>query len=251
MAGADRVEDPHARSEAELLLANRRFYDALWMDAKLVSPECFNTWPIVSALLSKASRRLEIAPGLRPRLPIADTYFVEISVPALTQLHVRGGLVTLSRATALPFDDCAFDLLGALDIIEHIDDDAAFAELARVAKPGATLLLSAPLHPSRWTPVDYIVGHRRRYEPHSLVKKLQQHGFCVEGSAVYGMQPRSPWLVQIGMWYLQHKREQAIWWLNRVMMPLTLCLQRPLCFHVDLIQIDQVDEIILVCRRRG
>jgi SAM-dependent methyltransferase len=252
VAGTDRVEDPHARSDAELLLANQRFYDALWMGAKLVSPERFNTWPIVSALLSQASRRLEIGPGLRPRFPIADTYFVEISAPALTQLHARGGLVALGRATALPFDDCAFDLLGALDIVEHIDDDdAVFSELARVAKPGAILLLSAPLHTSHWTPVDYIVGHRRRYEPHWLLRMLRQHGFYVERSAGYGMQPRPTWLVQIGLWYLQHKRKRAIWWYNRVMMPLALRLQRPLRFQAGMIQTNPIDEILLVCRRRS
>jgi SAM-dependent methyltransferase len=252
VAEASVVADPHARSDAELLLANRRFYDALWMGAKLVSPERFNTWPIVSPLLSQASRRLEIGPGLRPRLPIAGTYFVEISVPALTALHARGGLVTFSRAAALPFDDHAFDLLSALDIVEHTDDDdAVFGELARVAKPGAILLLSAPLHPSHWTSVDYIVGHRRRYEPRRLFTKVQRHGFYVECSAAYGMQPRPTWAVQIGLWYLQNKRKRASWWFNRVMMPLALRLQRPLRFQFGPIQTDPIDEILLVCRRRS
>jgi hypothetical protein len=142
-------------------------------------------------------------------------------------------------------------LLSALDIVEHIDDDdAVFAELARVARPGAVLLLSAPLHPSRWTSVDYIVGHRRRYEPHRLIEKLNQYGFYIERSAAYGMQPQPIWLVEIGMWYLQHKRERAIWWLNRVMMPLALRLQRPLHFHAGLIQTGRIDAIVLVCRRR-
>lgn len=37
----------------------------------------------------------------------------------------------------------------ALWFIEHVDDeDGAMAELVRLARPGATLLLSTPLHPS-------------------------------------------------------------------------------------------------------
>jgi len=37
----------------------------------------------VQSLLRPAGLRLEVAPGLRPRLPIEDTQFVDISAPAL------------------------------------------------------------------------------------------------------------------------------------------------------------------------
>ena len=42
---------------------------------------------------------------------------------------------------------------GRVAIIEHVDEDEqAMAELARVAAPGAALLISMPLHPALWTP---------------------------------------------------------------------------------------------------
>ena len=63
--------------------ANREFYDALWTDARLVAPERFNTWPLARALSDRSPRRLEVAPGLRPRLPLAGTVFVDVSAPAL------------------------------------------------------------------------------------------------------------------------------------------------------------------------
>ena len=245
------VDDLHARSDAELLAANRRFYDSLWAWADLSDPERFNTWPLVRSLVRPATRCLEVAPGLRPRLPISGTYFVDISTPALAQLHASGGIVALGLATALPFRDGAFDLLSALDIIEHVDDDgAAFDELARLARPGALLLLSAPLHPSRWTAFDHIVGHRRRYEPHRLAAKLQEHGFCIERSSAYGMRPRPSWLVNVGMWFLTRQPARAIWWLNNVLMPLAEYFQRPLRLHDGLASTDAIDEILLVCRRR-
>jgi SAM-dependent methyltransferase len=244
-------EDPHSRSDAELLVANRGFYDPLWTDADLILPERYETWPLVHSLLPHATRRLEIAPGLRPRLPIAGTHFVDISAPALARLHAGGGLVALGVATALPFSDGAFDLLSALDIVEHVDDeDAVFGGLARLARPGAVLLLSAPLHPSRWTSFDDIVGHRRRYEPHRLTAKLEQCGFDVERSAAFGIRSLPSWLVDLGMWFLMHRRERAIWWYNHVMMPLALRLQRPLGLHDGLLPMDAIDEVLLVCRRR-
>src|ERR1044072_440597 len=97
------------------LATNRRYYDQLWRDAHLVEPERFNTWPLVSSLLAQSPRRLEVAPGLRPRLPIAATQFVDVSAPAVTKLVARGARATLGLISALPFRDGAFDLVCALD----------------------------------------------------------------------------------------------------------------------------------------
>ena len=52
--------------ERELLDLNRRFYDLLWSGARLVEPQRFNTWPLVSSVLPGSKRQLEVAPGLRP-----------------------------------------------------------------------------------------------------------------------------------------------------------------------------------------
>src|SRR5580692_8994927 len=91
------------RGERNLLDKNRGFYDMLWSGASLVEPQRFNTWPLVQSLLPSGSRRLEVAPGLRPRLPILGTQFVDISAPALTKLRGRGAQVVLGKVTSLPF----------------------------------------------------------------------------------------------------------------------------------------------------
>ncbi len=237
-----------AQSAQDLRDENRRFYDLLWSSARLVEPERFNTWPLVRSLLPESARRLEVAPGLRPRLPLKDTQFVDISAPALAKLRARSAHVVLGEVTSLPFADDAFDLVCALDIIEHVDDDdGALSELSRVAKPGGTLLISTPLHPSRWTPFDDLVGHKRRYEPQCLVAKLTQHHLAVASTAVFGMQPRSSLLVNIGMWWLTHHRERAMWWYNRAFMPLGLWFQNELDLTPGMIATDEVDEILLVC----
>jgi len=241
-----------ARTDSELLDANRHFYDALWSDARLVEPEHFNTWPLVRSLLASAQHRLEVAPGLRPRLPIEDTQFIDISAPALAKLGARGGTGALGSITALPYRNAVFDLICAFDVIEHVDDDErALAELSRVAAPGAALITSAPLHPALWTAFDDFVGHRRRYEPERLVAKLARHGFAVAHSAVFGMQPKSPRLVDLGMWFLLHRRARAMWWYNRVIMPLGARFQKPLALAEGLIDTAEVGEVLLVCRRRG
>lgn len=238
--------------ELEILDRNRRFYDSLWASARLVDPQRFNTWPLVRSLLHQSGRRLEVGPGLRPRLPIEGTQFVDISAPALSILRERGAHVALSQVTSLPFADGAFDLVCALDIVEHVDDDnGALSELSRVAKSGATVLISTPLNPSLWTSFDDFVGHKRRYEPPSLLAKLERHHLVVERSAIFGMKPRSSRLVDIGMWWLTRHRRQAMWAYNRAFMPLGLRLQKDLHLVPGMIATDDVDEILLVCRRDG
>src|SRR5581483_7765205 len=142
-----------ARGESGLTESNRRFYDGLWADARLVEPQRFNTWPLISELCEHAERRLEIAPGLHA-------------------LRERNAKAAQGLIGTLPFQSHSFDVVCAFDIVEHVaDDDAAFAELSRVAVSGATLLLSVPLHPQAWTAFDDFVGHCRRYAPDALAAK--------------------------------------------------------------------------------
>jgi hypothetical protein len=94
------------------------------------------------------------------------------------------------------------------------------------------------------------VGHRRRYEPKQILAKLSEHGFAVERSAVFGMQPRSSRLIDAGMWWFTHHRERAMWWYNRVFMPLGLRFQSALAFVTGMIDAEEIDGVLLVCRRR-
>ncbi len=63
----------------------------------------------------------------------------------------------------LPADDL-YDCIIYIDVIEHIEDDAA--ELARAAehlKPGGFLVALSPAHQWLFTPFDEAIGHYRRY----------------------------------------------------------------------------------------
>src|SRR5947207_12077650 len=138
-----------------IVATNRAFNDTLWWKARLQRPDRFNTWPLVSDLLPFAAARLEIGPGLRPRLPIAGTHFIDISPPVIEQLKARGGLAVRGDIGLLPFDDETFDLVCAFDIIEHVeDDDRAFGEMTRVLKNGGVLIFSVPMHTELWSDFD-------------------------------------------------------------------------------------------------
>jgi len=183
-------------------------------------------------------------------LPIADTVFVDISTEALSRLRDRGGYVALATVTAMPFPDVTFDLVCAFDIVEHVEaDDACFSELARLARPGSTMLLSVPLHPSRWSRFDDIVGHYRRYDPTLLTEKLLRYGFVIERSAPFGMRPTSSSLASIGMDLLARYPAQGFWCYNNVLLPLAIKRQKPLTLRSGMAETDQFDDVLLLCRR--
>jgi ubiquinone/menaquinone biosynthesis C-methylase UbiE len=53
--------------------------------------------------------------------------------------------VHLVRGERLPFPDAEFDRVVVVDMLEHVPDDRAFAaELARVTRPGGTLVVNTP-----------------------------------------------------------------------------------------------------------
>jgi SAM-dependent methyltransferase len=229
---------------------NLEFYDRLWSETRLADPERFNTWPLVRSLVDSTGERLEVGPGLRPRLPIAGTHFVDISRRALAQLKPKGARTAVADVASLPFADRRFGVVGAFDVIEHVADDTpVFRELARVLGDGGILVFSVPLHERLWTDFDALVGHVRRYEPAALGRSVAAHGLRVERSAVFGMAPRSRWLLELAGRMLERRRETAMRWYNRVILPLGLLLQRPLELEPGLVSSPKVDEVLIVCRR--
>ena len=231
---------------------NRRFYEGLWSATSIVSPDRFNTWPLLSQLAGRAARRLEVGPGLRPRLPIAGTHFLDVSGGALARLRQYGGLPAQSDVTALPYRDATFDLVCAFDVVEHVEDDRQIlCELRRVSRAGAAIVFSVPLDPRRWSAFDELVGHVRRYDAAELQDLIQAHDLVLERSAIFGMEPRSRLLLQLAAWGMRHHPEQAMRWYNTVIMPLGLRLQRPLALAPGMIDVTGVGEILLVCRRAG
>lgn len=116
------------------------------------------------------------------------------------------GLKRLVRASAerLPFRDGSFDLVLALDVLEHHDDDVAVArELRRVLRPGGLALATVPAWAALWGPHDVIAHHRRRYRREQLEQVLAAGGLEVRRSSHFNA------LVFPGVWALQTARRLA------------------------------------------
>jgi SAM-dependent methyltransferase len=80
-------------------------------------------------------------------------------------------------ARRIPFRD-EFDVIGAFDVLEHIDEDEeVLAEMFRATRPGGGILLTVPQHRFLWSVVDDYSRHRRRYARRDLVAKVRRAGF--------------------------------------------------------------------------
>jgi SAM-dependent methyltransferase len=80
----------------------------------------------------------------------------------------------------LPFRPGSFDLVCALDAIEHVpDDETALRELHRVCRSGGTLLATVPAFGFLWGNVDRVGHHFRRYTRRELTGVIERSGFAV------------------------------------------------------------------------
>lgn len=82
-------------------------------------------------------------------------------------------------ARQIPFAS-EFDVLGAFDVLEHIEEDTAvIEEVYKAIKPGGIFILSVPQHQWLWSKTDELAFHQRRYSNSELTKKLQTAGFTI------------------------------------------------------------------------
>jgi SAM-dependent methyltransferase len=111
-----------------------------------------------------------------------DAEGVDVSKDALAFCRERGlEKVKLGAAEELPYDDGTFDLVTALDVVEHLDDDlAGLREMRRVLRPGGRVLLFVPTFMFLWGLQDDVSNHRRRYRMPELRRVLERAGFEIE-----------------------------------------------------------------------
>jgi len=74
-----------------------------------------------------------------------------------------------------------YDIIGAFDVIEHIDDDtAALASIATRLKPGGKLVMTVPAHQWMWSAHDVVNHHKRRYSRQQLRTLIERSPLRLE-----------------------------------------------------------------------
>lgn len=118
--------------------------------------------------------------GIVPAFPAIRLVGSEIHVAGLGLAARRvGPSVELLQIDArhVPFID-EFDVVGAFDVIEHIEEDeTALAEFHGATRPGGGLLLTVPQHRFLWSATDEAAHHKRRYTAEELRRKVEKAGY--------------------------------------------------------------------------
>ena len=116
------------------------------------------------------ARILEVGCGTGGNIPMLQAFGDVVGVEpddlsrdyaqSATGSQVFSGLLP----AGLPAFEAHFDLIAALDVLEHVDADAAsVVALADLLKPGGKMLTTVPAHPWMWSRHDVAHHHKRRY----------------------------------------------------------------------------------------
>lgn len=101
---------------------------------------------------------------------------IELDADSRTLAEQRLGrsIMTSPLPELVGVQDRHYDLIAALDVIEHIDEDAAaIGAIATKLKSGAKFLMTVPAHQWMWSAHDTVNHHKRRYSKSSLRKLIE------------------------------------------------------------------------------
>jgi SAM-dependent methyltransferase len=95
--------------------------------------------------------------------------------------------IELVQRDALELDYVGdFDVAGAFDVLEHVqEDDEVLARMRRAVREGGGLILLVPQHPCLWSDADVVARHLRRYRRGELVGKVRRAGFEIVASTSF------------------------------------------------------------------
>lgn len=105
---------------------------------------------------------------------------IDVSPDAIAYCRARGlgDHVQVADFDPLPFEDDAFTLLLATDVLEHVQDDGqALRELHRVAAPDARLVITVPAYQWLFSDHDRSHHHHRRYTREQIERRARAAGW--------------------------------------------------------------------------
>jgi SAM-dependent methyltransferase len=107
---------------------------------------------------------------------------VDISSEAIKFMKQYGyKRITKVDGIALPFKTSSYDVIGAFDVLEHIDDHvSALKEWKRILKDDGAIVLTVPAYQWLWTGHDVSLHHKRRYTKARLKAAAKEAGLRVE-----------------------------------------------------------------------
>lgn len=119
---------------------------------------------------------------------VGQTFGMDMSDEAISfSKEIFGGTVEKGALPdQVPYQEDFFDLITALDVIEHIDDDVgSISAIRALLVPGGKCIFTVPAYMFLWSAHDDMNQHKRRYTLPELNEKLVKAGFSVEKISYY------------------------------------------------------------------
>lgn len=119
--------------------------------------------------------------GIEQAFPKLNLYGSEIFTRGLGFAAQRLSRAELFQMDArkIPFEN-EFDLIGAFDVLEHIQEDATvLAQMYQATTSRGGIVLTVPQHPWLWSQADDYAHHVRRYRAQDLKTRVERAGFKV------------------------------------------------------------------------
>ncbi len=199
---------------------NEELYEGVWRLMTFRTPDRLPWWPALKALCDNAPDRLEIGPGIFPRMPVEGTHVMDLSKYALEVLAKHGAVPHYGLVADQGFADASFDVVGMFELLEHVADDVGLLrDIARITRPGGYLALTVPLGMKYYCSFDRFVGHVRRFEPDELRSKVEQAGYELVRFEIHSQSPREP-MASVHVFVMHHFPRFTIWAMNSIFLPL-------------------------------
>jgi SAM-dependent methyltransferase len=171
--------------DAELFKKLVRFEETnFWFvsRAKLIVRLIKSHFPDVRNLLEIGCGTGSVLLALRREFANADLLGSELNLQGLAFARQRlDPSVSLLQMDAQNIPATSmFDVIGAFDVIEHIEDDEKVLRSIAVAlRPGGVSVIAVPQHRWLWSQEDEAAHHVRRYARGELEEKLARAGFTI------------------------------------------------------------------------
>jgi SAM-dependent methyltransferase len=135
---------------------------------------------------------LEVGCGNGGNLPMLAEYgnlwAIEVDDDSRKRASSRG-IAKIEKGwlpDGMPFDNASFDVIAALDVLEHVPDDEAAVNALRSALVSKGLLLvTVPAYMWLWSRHDDLTHHKRRYSLKQIENLLKRSGFDVLYSSYF------------------------------------------------------------------
>lgn len=147
--------------------------------------------------------------------------------------HLRRRFEGQPDVLVRPFDlaagavlDEPVDTAIAVNVLEHIDDDAAaLAALARSVRPGGTMVIFVPGYDQLYGDFDRKVGHVRRYTPGRLRSAVERAGLSALRCRPVNMLGGIAWWAAVRKGGTGSPRPQMVRFYDRTVVPATRVLE--------------------------